>query len=139
MRNLQDGGGSLAATFAFRSNDRRARAVTLLVSGGFFMEMLDGTIITTALPQIGHSFGVSAVALGIAMTAYLLALAVFIPISGALLLNVSSSLHSHSFGIPGKADFRIALFATAIVALFGLIDSVMLDADAGRSISGHRR
>ena len=58
---------------------------------------------------------------------------------GALLLNVSSSLHSRSLGIPGEADFRIALFATAIVALFGLIDSVMLDADAGRAISGHRR
>ena len=36
MRNLQDGGGSPAATFAFRSSDRRARAVTLLVAGGFF-------------------------------------------------------------------------------------------------------
>ena len=58
------------------------QAITFLVAGAFFMEMLDGTVIATALPQIGRSFGVSAVALNIGMTVYLLALAVFIPISG---------------------------------------------------------
>ncbi len=46
------------------------------------MEMLDGTIIATALPQMAHSFHSSAVSLNIGMTAYLLTLAVFIPISG---------------------------------------------------------
>ena len=59
-----------------------ARAVTLLVAGTFFMEMLDGTVIATALPRIGQSFGVSAIALNVGITAYLLALAIFIPISG---------------------------------------------------------
>ena len=46
------------------------------------MENLDGTIIATALPQIAHSFHASAVSLNIGMTAYLITLAVFIPISG---------------------------------------------------------
>ena len=55
-----------------------------MVAGTFFMEMLDGTVIATALPSIGQSFGVSAVALNLGMTAYLLALAIFIPISGWL-------------------------------------------------------
>src|SRR5260370_28475490 len=56
--------------------------VTTLVAGAFFMENLDGTIIATALPQMAHSFHVGAVNLNIGMTAYLLTLAVFIPISG---------------------------------------------------------
>jgi len=56
--------------------------VTTLIAGAFFMENLDGTIIATALPQMARSFHVGAVNLNIGMTAYLLTLAVFIPISG---------------------------------------------------------
>jgi EmrB/QacA subfamily drug resistance transporter len=52
------------------------------VAGAFFMENLDGTIIATALPQMGRSFHVSPVDLNVGMTAYMLMLAVFIPISG---------------------------------------------------------
>src|SRR6202044_3600564 len=56
--------------------------VTTLIAGAFFMENLDRTIIATALPQMARSFHVGAVNLNIGMTAYLLTLAVFIPISG---------------------------------------------------------
>jgi EmrB/QacA subfamily drug resistance transporter len=56
--------------------------VTTLIAGAFFMENLDGTIIATALPQMAHSFHSSAVSLNLGITAYLLTLAVFIPISG---------------------------------------------------------
>ncbi|MGA2539175.1 MAG: MFS transporter [Terracidiphilus sp.] len=56
--------------------------VTTLIAGAFFMEMLDATIIATALPQMARSFHVGAVSLNIGMTAYMLTLAVFIPISG---------------------------------------------------------
>ena len=56
--------------------------ITTLVAGALFMEMLDGTIIATALPQMARSFNVGAVHLNIGMTAYMLTLAVFIPISG---------------------------------------------------------
>ena len=55
---------------------------TTLIAGAFFMENLDGTIIATALPQMARSFHAGAVKLNVGMTAYLLALAVFIPISG---------------------------------------------------------
>ena len=48
------------------------------------MENLDGTIIATALPQMARSFHVGAVNLNVGMTAYLITLAVFIPISGWL-------------------------------------------------------
>ena len=53
-----------------------------LVAGAFFMEMLDGTVITTALPAMAKSFGVGPIDLNIGVTAYLLTLAIFIPLSG---------------------------------------------------------
>lgn len=56
--------------------------LTLLVAGTFFMELLDGTVIATALPQMARSFHVTAVHMNIGITAYLLTLAIFIPISG---------------------------------------------------------
>jgi EmrB/QacA subfamily drug resistance transporter len=56
--------------------------ITMLIAGAVFMENLDGTIIATALPQMARSFHIGAVSLNIGMTAYLLTLAVFIPISG---------------------------------------------------------
>src|SRR4051794_3751604 len=49
-----------------------------------FMEILDGTVIAPAAPHIAASFGVPAVAVNVAITAYVLALAVLIPISGWL-------------------------------------------------------
>ena len=53
-----------------------------LVAATFFMEYLDTTIIATALPQMAESFGVGPNEVSMGMTAYMLALAVFIPISG---------------------------------------------------------
>jgi EmrB/QacA subfamily drug resistance transporter len=61
---------------------QKSTSISLLVATAFFMENLDGTVIATALPQMGKSFHVSPVDLNIGMTAYLLMLAVFIPISG---------------------------------------------------------
>ena len=60
----------------------RARAVALIVAGTFFMEFLDGTVIATALPAMAHDFGRHPVELSIGISAYLLTLAVFIPLSG---------------------------------------------------------
>ncbi|MFL9926733.1 MFS transporter [Herbaspirillum lusitanum] len=53
-----------------------------IVAATFFMEYLDTTIIATALPQMAHDFGVGPNELSLGMTAYMLTLAVFIPISG---------------------------------------------------------
>src|ERR1043166_8422373 len=58
------------------------RLLSLLVAGVLFMEFLDGTVITTALPAMAQSFGANAVDLNIGISAYLLALGVFFPISG---------------------------------------------------------
>ncbi|MET0475117.1 MAG: MFS transporter [Mycobacterium sp.] len=56
--------------------------MALLVAGAFFMEILDATIITPAIPLIATSFGVGAVDVNVAITAYLVTVAVLIPASG---------------------------------------------------------
>jgi EmrB/QacA subfamily drug resistance transporter len=56
--------------------------ITLLVAGAFFMENLDGTVIATALPQMALALHATPIALSAGMSAYMLTLAVFIPISG---------------------------------------------------------
>ncbi|NWB56389.1 DHA2 family efflux MFS transporter permease subunit [Pseudomonas sp. F8002] len=65
-------------------SQRRSTLIALLVAVTFFMENLDATVIATALPDIAKTFGVGAVDVNIGMSAYMLAVAVFIPISGWL-------------------------------------------------------
>ena len=48
------------------------------------MEQLDGTILATALPSMAESFDVSPLHMSVALTSYMLSLAVFIPASGAI-------------------------------------------------------
>jgi EmrB/QacA subfamily drug resistance transporter len=60
------------------------KGIILVVAVSFFMENLDSTILATALPQIGRTFHVAPKSLGVLMSAYMLALAVFIPVSGWL-------------------------------------------------------
>jgi EmrB/QacA subfamily drug resistance transporter len=57
-------------------------ALALLVAGAFFMENLDATIIATPAPAIARQFGVAPADIGIAATAYLVAAAGLIPVSG---------------------------------------------------------
>ncbi len=58
------------------------RTTALIVASALFMEQLDGTVLATALPTMSRSFGVDPLAMNVALTAYLLSLAVFIPASG---------------------------------------------------------
>lgn len=60
------------------------KQLALLVAGAFFMEILDGTVIAPAAPRIAGDLGVAPVAVNVAITAYVLTLAVLIPISGWL-------------------------------------------------------
>jgi len=58
------------------------RIVPLIVAVALFMENMDSTVIATSLPAIAADIGTSPLALKLAVTSYLLALAVFIPLSG---------------------------------------------------------
>src|SRR5271165_1358832 len=56
--------------------------IPLIVACGLFMENLDSTVLTTSLPAIAADLRIDPIALKLALTSYLLSLAVFIPISG---------------------------------------------------------
>ncbi len=60
----------------------RTRLTALIVACALFMQNLDGTVIATALPTMARAFGADPVHMNIALTSYLLSLAVFIPASG---------------------------------------------------------
>jgi len=62
----------------------RQTIVPLIVACGLFMENLDSTVVATALPAIARSLGENPLRLNLAITSYLLSLAVFIPLSGWL-------------------------------------------------------
>ena len=66
------------------SIDRAQRNVALLVAACFFMEMLDGTIVTTSAPKIARDLHVSVGSISLVITAYLITLAVLIGLSGWL-------------------------------------------------------
>lgn len=58
------------------------RATPLILAIALFMQMMDSTVIATALPAIAKDIGSDPIALKLAMTSYLVALAMFIPVSG---------------------------------------------------------
>ncbi|OYV29765.1 MAG: MFS transporter, partial [Thiomonas sp. 20-64-5] len=87
--------------------------VAIIVAIAFLMEQLDATIVTTAIPDMARSLQVSAVQMSLAVSAYVLTLAVFIPLSGWC---------ADRFG--GRRVFvaALGLFTTGSV-LCGLADS----------------
>src|SRR5579862_6855042 len=60
----------------------QTRMTALIVATAMFMQNLDSTMIATALPTMAQSFGYDPVRMNVALTSYLLSLAVFIPASG---------------------------------------------------------
>ena len=58
------------------------RIVPLIGAVALFMENMDSTVIATSLPAIAADLGTSPLTLKLAVTSYLLSLAVFIPVSG---------------------------------------------------------
>lgn len=92
----------------------RSRIVPLIVACALFMENLDSTVIATALPTMARSLGTDPLHLSTAITAYLLSLAVFIPLSGWM---------ADRFG--ARAVFRSAILVFTLgSALCGLAQSL---------------
>lgn len=60
----------------------RPMLVATIVGCALFMQMLDSTVIATALPVMAKGFHETPVRLNIAITSYMLSVAIFIPISG---------------------------------------------------------
>jgi EmrB/QacA subfamily drug resistance transporter len=58
-----------------------SRLTPLILAVALFMENMDSTVIATSLAAIAHDIGTNPIALKLALTSYLVALAIFIPIS----------------------------------------------------------
>jgi len=56
--------------------------IPFIVGCALFMQMLDATVVATALPVMAESLGASVVDTNVIITSYLLAVAVFVPVSG---------------------------------------------------------
>ena len=83
------------------------RLVPLVLAVALFMEQLDSTVIATSLPAIAADIGTSPVALKLAVTSYLVALAIFIPISGWM---------ADRFGAKHVFRLAIVVFAAGSIA-----------------------
>lgn len=82
------------------------RGMALLVAGAFFMEILDATIIAPAIPRIAASLGVPAVDVNVAISAYLVTVAVLIPATGWM---------ADRFGVRRVFISAIAVFTVASI------------------------
>lgn len=91
--------------------------LALLVAATFFMEFLDGTILTTAIPSIAADLRVPAADVNITMTAYLMTVAMGIPFSGWL---------AERMGARRVFCLAIALFTVASLACALSTDLTML-------------
>ena len=90
------------------------RLLPLIIATGLFMENLDSTVLSTALPTIAHDFGASPIHLKLALTSYLLSLAIFIPASGWM---------ADRFGARTVFRAAIVVFAAGSIAC-GLSDGL---------------
>jgi EmrB/QacA subfamily drug resistance transporter len=70
------------SSFAIHREPRLRVLIPLVVAFAFLMEQLDSTIITTAIPDIARSLYTTPVRMNLAVSAYVVTLAVFIPLSG---------------------------------------------------------
>src|SRR5271166_6405883 len=61
---------------------RSTLLTALIIATALFMENMDGTVISTSLPAIAHDLHEDPIVLKLALTSYMLTLAVFIPASG---------------------------------------------------------
>ncbi len=89
------------------------------------MQQLDSTVIANALPAISQSIGADAVTLDLAITSYLLSVAIFIPISGWV---------ADKYGARNIFRIAIAVFTLSSI-LCGFADS-LATLVAGRILQG---
>ena len=108
----------------------RSRRIPFLVAAVFFLQLLDSTIITTALPVMARDFGVSAVTMSLGVTAYLLALVVVIPAAGWL----AERFGARQILILSILGFTLASLGCALAARFDLFIAARLAQGAAAAL-----
>jgi EmrB/QacA subfamily drug resistance transporter len=103
----------------------KERLIPLIVAAALFMENMDSTVIATSLPAIAADIGTSPLTLKLAITSYLLSLAVFIPASGWT---------ADRFG--ARAVFSIAIVVFMVGSIGCALSSSVTDFVIARIIQG---
>ena len=93
---------------------RNPTLIALIAASALFMEILDATIISPAIPQMAASFGTTPVAVSTGISSYLITVAIFIPASAWL---------SDRFGARTVFACAIAVFTIASV-LCGMAETL---------------
>jgi len=103
----------------------KQRLIPLIVATALFMENMDSTVIATSLPAIAADIGTSPLTLKLAITSYLLSLAVFIPASGWT---------AHRFG--ARMVFAIAVGVFMVGSIGCALSSSVTDFVIARIVQG---
>jgi EmrB/QacA subfamily drug resistance transporter len=101
------------------------RVTPLILAVALFMEQMDSTVIATALPTIASDLGVGPITLKLALTSYMVALAIFIPISGWM---------ADRYG--AKRVFRAAIMVFMLGSIFCAMSDSLLTFVAARFLQG---
>ena len=101
------------------------RITPLILAVALFMEQMDSTVIATALPTIAADLGVGPITLKLALTSYMVALAIFIPASGWM---------ADRYG--AKRVFRAAIVVFMLGSLFCAISDSLLTFVSARFLQG---
>jgi EmrB/QacA subfamily drug resistance transporter len=112
-------------TYAAMRSRKLRLLIPLIVAFAFLMEQLDSTIVTTAIPDIARTLNVAPLSLNLAITAYVLSLAVFMPVSGWI---------ADRYGARRVFAAALVIFTVAS-ALCGLSNS-LLELVATRALQG---
>ncbi|MCP8882608.1 MFS transporter [Devosia sp. XJ19-1] len=102
-----------------------SRATPLILATALFMENMDSTVIATSLAAIAADIGTDPISLKLALTAYLVALAIFIPIS---------SWMADRFG--ARRVFRIAMLVFLIGSIACAFSSSLAQFVGARFVQG---
>ncbi|WP_239690830.1 DHA2 family efflux MFS transporter permease subunit [Chromobacterium sphagni] len=97
----------------------------LIVATALFMENMDATVISTSLPAIAQDLAVDPISLKLALTSYLVSLAVFIPVSGWM---------ADRFG--ARRIFRSAIVVFMLGSLLCAVTSTLHGFVAARFLQG---
>src|SRR5215472_2715303 len=107
------------------SKSAKPKIVAMIVASAIIMQQIDATVITTALPQMAISLHSDPVALSVAVTAYLLSVAVFIPVSGWA---------ADRFG--GRTVFRAAIAVFTLGSVLCGLSNSAVELTAARVLQG---
>ncbi|MFP5076054.1 DHA2 family efflux MFS transporter permease subunit [Rhizobium sp. YIM 134829] len=101
------------------------RIVPLILAVALFMEQMDSTVIATSLPAIAHDLGVGPITLKLALTSYMVSLAIFIPLSGWM---------ADRFG--AKRVFRLAILVFVAGSILCAISGSLVAFVGARFLQG---